>query len=402
MHVEWLLTLGGCGRSAAKPPEIAHYRVPCRTVKHKPLPVSICKHRVHTLSNSTLRVHSTRLCPSPSVFAKDANMTNRAANDVLRWGVLGASRMVRKMAPFMNSAGHRLEVVSSRDAAKAARMATELSIPASVIGYDAVLTNPNIDAVYIPLPPNQHAEWTVKAAAAGKHVLCEKPLALNLQEANAMASACQQARVVLLDNTMWLFHPRTTAMRAILDTRELGEIGRVTAAVSFPAYNMARPDHRFERALGGGATYDILWYAISACLWAIQKQPTSVWARQELVGEVDEVVSAHLTFGEGQRQVGALDASYQLMTRRWFEVAGSHASLVCDDFTRPFDAAKVRFWTHGGNGKMAEHKCDPVPSEQAVMDTFLALVRDQQNRPAAIAPALATQRVLDNVLAAAK
>ena len=114
----------------------------------------------------------------------------------MRWGILGAARINRSIIPALRAAeGHTLEAIASRDADKAAAAAAEWEIPRSVDGYDALLADPDVDAVYIPLPNHLHAEWTVRAAEAGKHVLCEKPLALTLDEVDRIAAAAAAAHV---------------------------------------------------------------------------------------------------------------------------------------------------------------------------------------------------------------
>ena len=123
--------------------------------------------------------------------------------------------------------------VASRTEARATTWAKEHDVPTAYSTYDALLADESLDAIYIPLPPSLHAEWTIKAAEHGKHVLCEKPLAANTDEAIAMADACRQNGVQLMDGVMWVHHERTSGMKRKLTDGTLGRLRRMTAAFTF-------------------------------------------------------------------------------------------------------------------------------------------------------------------------
>ncbi len=127
----------------------------------------------------------------------------------VRWGILSTARIVDSVAPAIQKAENcEVVAIGSRDAARAADTAARLGIPTSLPGYEAVLEADDVDAVYIPLPNDLHAEWTIRAAAAGKHVLCEKPLALSAAQAQEMAEACADAGVKLTEAFMYRHHPK--------------------------------------------------------------------------------------------------------------------------------------------------------------------------------------------------
>src|SRR5579872_4291682 len=155
-----------------------------------------------------------------------------------------------------------------------------------------MLNDSEIDAVYIPLPPSLHCEWTCRAAEQGKHVLCEKPLAPNLAEAQRMAAACRAANRQLMDGMMWVHHDRTAAMRAIFSSGELGPLKRVTSAFSINAWHLRPDDIRFQRELGGGALGDMGWYCVGAILWAFGDLPQRVFATARFERDVDMNLSA--------------------------------------------------------------------------------------------------------------
>src|SRR3982751_5892415 len=146
----------------------------------------------------------------------------------MRWGILGAARITRSIIPALRAAaGHTLEAIASRDADKAAAAAAEWGIPRSIDGYDALLADPDVDAVYIPLPNHLHNEWSKRAADAGKHVLCEKPAALEAAEAADTIEHCVARGVVWMEAFMYRYHPQWAAVRRLLDDGAVGELRTV-------------------------------------------------------------------------------------------------------------------------------------------------------------------------------
>src|SRR5262245_62824369 len=143
----------------------------------------------------------------------------------LRWGILGTARINRMLIPPLKaSASNRLVAVGSRELARGEAYAREWEIGRVHGSYEALLADPEIDAVYIPLPNHLHAEWTIKAARAGKHVLCEKPLALTVADVDEMVAACRQAGVVLAEGFMYRHHPQTMKVKQLLDDGAIGKL----------------------------------------------------------------------------------------------------------------------------------------------------------------------------------
>ena len=162
------------------------------------------------------------------------------ADRELRWGILSTANIGRrKVVPAMQKARRsRIVAVASRDEERARAYARELGIPRTHGSYEALLADPDVDAVYIPLPNHLHARWVMAAAAAGKHVLCEKPLAMNAPEAQRMADACAEAGVVLLEAFMYRLHPSWAAVRNLVAS---GRIGRLSAIQSWFWLQQRRP-----------------------------------------------------------------------------------------------------------------------------------------------------------------
>ncbi|ELZ47429.1 oxidoreductase domain protein [Halorubrum californiense DSM 19288] len=180
----------------------------------------------------------------------------------LEFGVLGTAGIARKaVIPAIAASDHAVGAVASRDADRAERFAAENAIPRSYGSYEALLDDDGLDAVYVPLPNGRHAEWTKRAADAGLHVLCEKPLAADADEARAVVDHCDERGVTLMEAFMYRYHPRTERAVALAAT-ELDDVRTVTGTFRFPLYN--RPnDVRLDPDLAGGSLMDVGCYPVS-------------------------------------------------------------------------------------------------------------------------------------------
>ena len=186
----------------------------------------------------------------------------------LRWGLLSTARINRLVIPAIRSASRStLTTVASRTTARAAAYAAEWDIPHAAGPYDALLADPAVDVVYISLPNSLHAEWTIRALEAGKHVLCEKPLALSVADVDRIAAAATRAGRVAAEAFMYRHHPLTHAAEAVVRSGRLGAIRGFKGAFTFPLTREG--DVRLDPALGGGSLWDVGCYPVSyACLLA--------------------------------------------------------------------------------------------------------------------------------------
>ena len=193
------------------------------------------------------------------------------ADRVCRWGLLGTARINRMVIPPLRvSHGNRLLAIASRDTARATAYAREWGIERAHGSYEALLADPEIDAVYVPLPNHLHAQWTIEAARAGKHVLCEKPLALSVAEVDAMTSAAREAGVAVAEAFMYRHHPQTLKVRELVQAGAIGRVRFLRGTFSFP---LSRPNDSANsipgtcagRSLwpskGRGASNQIQWSA---------------------------------------------------------------------------------------------------------------------------------------------
>ena len=219
----------------------------------------------------------------------------------LRIGVLGAARIVPTalIAPARAVAGVEIAAVAARDAGRARAFASRHRIPRVVESYDALVDDPGIDAVYVPLPNALHAEWTQRALAAGKHVLCEKPLASNAAEAQAMGAAAARAGRVLMEAFHWRYHPLADRMVQLATDGTLGRVERIETNMCVPL--PVPGDIRYDFDLGGGATMDTGCYAVHMLRHLAGAEPRVTRAEARLSSpRVDRAMEADVAFADGR------------------------------------------------------------------------------------------------------
>jgi len=223
------------------------------------------------------------------------------AGDV-RWGFLGAGQMARNIAPCVHAArGARLEAAAARDAGRALRLGPAGS---AYDDYELVLQDPDVDAVYIALNNDAHLPLTLRALAAGKHVLCEKPLGLTADEVRQMAAAAEAAGRLVVEAFWYRWHPRTRRAEALVRAGHLGEITSVTSTFT-GGVTEDLANYRYDPSQGGGALYDVGCYAVSAALWGAGAAPLRTAEGELQVHEsgVDLAGSARLTLGNATAEV---------------------------------------------------------------------------------------------------
>ena len=219
---------------------------------------------------------------------------------MFRFGVLGASHFaIKNMIPAMQ-AGVDIQVaaIASRDLHKARETARALGVGQAYGSYEELLADPNIDAVYNPLPNHLHVPWSERAAAAGKHVLCEKPIALHAAQARRLLAARDENRVLMCEAAMVRVHPRWCAVRELLRQKKLGEL---RAFIGTFGYQLGSFDNvRYDPAMGGGVLLDTGFYPVTMSRFCYEAEPTTVMARADRTDQgVDRLTSAILEFPQG-------------------------------------------------------------------------------------------------------
>ena len=218
----------------------------------------------------------------------------------VKWGVLGTAGIARgQTIPGMQLAEHcELYAVAGRNPEKAEQFRNEFGFQKAYGSYEELLADPEVEAVYIPLPNHIHCEWTVKALQAKKHVLCEKPLAMNVAEAEAMFRAAEENGMLLMEAYAYLHSPFVAAVKAEIDAGTIGEIRYLDSA--FITGRRPDTDFRLHKEFGGGAQYDLGCYAMSMALRMIGREPDAVLAQaQFLESGIDVFTSALLQYSDG-------------------------------------------------------------------------------------------------------
>lgn len=255
-------------------------------------------------------------------------ITGEYAMDPVRWGVLSTARIgLDKVIPGMmkEACGSRVIAIASRDGEQAREAATRLGIAKAYDSYDALLADPEIEAVYNPLPNHLHVPWTLRALEAGKHVLCEKPIALDATEALQLVAAQERSGKMVAEAFMVRHHPQWLRMRALLAE---GAIGHASLIRTVFTYRLTDPANiRNQPAIGGGGLLDIGCYAIATARFLFGAEPVRVVAAVDRDPElgIDRLTSGLLDFGAGRQLT--FSCATQLAPRQHVEVLGTTGRL---------------------------------------------------------------------------
>jgi predicted dehydrogenase len=244
----------------------------------------------------------------------------------VRWGFLGAGFIATKaLAPAVHSApGAVLQAVAARDLARAQALRPA---GAAYDSYDALIADDDVDAVYISLTNDVHGHWSIAAMQAGKHVLCEKPLAMNAAEVARMAEVAETTGRLLVEASWYRWHPRVRLAQELLRSGRIGAVRHVSAGFTFDG--RLDGNYRLDTDRGGGALYDVGCYAVSAALWAFDDLPTDVCARQQLGPTgVDLVTDAVLDFAAGSAEIRA---GISEPPRQWLVITGDGGEIELRD-----------------------------------------------------------------------
>lgn len=267
----------------------------------------------------------------------------------VQWGILGNARINRRFVPGVRAAGNsELVAIASREGPKAKQAAQQWGASKAYASYEALLADPAIEAVYIPLPNHLHAEWAIKAAQAGKHVLVEKPIALTVKEVQRIAEAAQANHVQVMEAFVYIFHSQHARVRKLIQQGAIGELRTVHVTFSFVA-DFSKYNIRQDPAVGGGATWDVGCYAVSASRFLFGSEPLNVYAdgytRPGL--QVDTAVAAILDFGEGRKAL--LDYGFEHGRNNCYEVYGTNGRLEISTMSPEPDAtARIIITTDKG------------------------------------------------------
>lgn len=291
---------------------------------------------------------------------------------VYQWGILSTANIGRKaMIPALQkSEMAQVAAVASRNADRARLFADELDIPRSFGSYQALLDDDGIDAVYIPLPNHLHKEWTIRAANAGKHILCEKPLALNAEECREMKAAAEANGVQLMESFMYRHHPRIMAAQEMVRSGLIGDIRTIESAFTFKLTN--KEDIRYQPEMGGGALMDVGCYCVNLSRLMAGREPVSVQARAVWAPSgVDDQLAGILDFGEGL--MAHFDCGFNQTRRQRAFIAGSQGYLDLPDVFIP-GLSGCDIHEHKAVGAPRIHAYEGVDQYRLIADDFMRAI----------------------------
>jgi predicted dehydrogenase len=306
----------------------------------------------------------------------------------LRWGILGAARVNERLLPaIVEARNSQLVAIASRRSGAALETLKKHApqLVGQVATYDnlqALLDDDNVQAVYIPLSNHEHAEWAPKAMARGKHVLIEKPMAIRVQDIDAIEAAAKQYNVKAMEGFMYRFHPQHARVKELLDSGLIGEVRAVRASYSF----MMRPArmYRLENDCqhGGGAMWDIGPYAVHSARWCFDSDPITVTAISKYTQSgADIATSGVIDFGDGKH--ARFDVSFECSRQSTYEMIGTKGILTCQAaWQLPGDVPVISWSTEDGRSSIErlpaanhfnleiEHFSDCVLNDKQPLLTF--------------------------------
>ncbi|MEN8259569.1 MAG: Gfo/Idh/MocA family oxidoreductase [Pseudomonadota bacterium] len=273
----------------------------------------------------------------------------------LRWGILGAARVNERLLPaIVEASNSELAAIASRRADAAAETLAKYAPQHQGVrshgNLEALLDDAEVEAIYLPLANREHAEWTLRALESGKHVLCEKPMALTVRDIDAIEAAARKHNVMVMEGFMYRFHPQHSRVRELIDSGVIGEVRFVRSSFSF----MMKPARLYRLAenveRGGGAMWDIGCYAVhSARMW-FEEDPIAVTAMAKYVDSgADIATSGIIDFGESKR--AHFDFSFECARRSEYEITGTKGGVKCHTvWQNPGDIPVISWWTEDGKG----------------------------------------------------
>lgn len=298
---------------------------------------------------------------------------------------------------IQHSTNGELVAVASRDPQRARDFAAKLAIPVSYTSYDALLSAKDIDAVYIPLPNSLHREWTIKAAEAKKHVLCEKPLAMNSNECVEMENAAHRNGVKLMEAFMYRFHPQTQKVLELLRTGAIGDLRLIHSAFTFRVNDPA--NIRLQPELGGGSLMDVGCYCVNISRTIAGQEPIEVQAYANWASTgVDDQMAGTLRFRNGV--LAQFDCSLILSRREFYELIGTEGAIdVPVAFLPGTSETTIRLRQRRNE---ALHKLQGVDEYRLMAEHFASCVLNDEPLRYPPAEAVANMRVIEALYRSAR
>jgi len=321
----------------------------------------------------------------------------------LRWGVLSTANIgLKALIPaLLASQGVELCALASRDAEKAEKYAKLYHIPKTHDSYEALVQDPDIDVVYNPLPNHLHMEWTIKAIEAGKHVLCEKPLALDAPQARRMVEVSQKHGVLLMEAFMYRYHPQHRRVQALLESGFIGAPRLIRSSFSYPLLALERPgDIRWQA--GGGSLMDLGCYCVNASRCFFAAEPLSVLASAIVHPDypsVDAQLHAVLNFSGDRTAI--IDCSFLLPDQQRCELVAPEGRIWVEQGFNPGGAVPVTINLQKGE----RHIVETIPSSdryRAEVEYFCDCIHNGVQPETDAQDGLNNMKVIDALLRSAR
>lgn len=325
----------------------------------------------------------------------------------IKWGVLGNAEIARVcVIPAMQKSSNGMVYgLATRSPENARQLAAENNISQVYQGYDDLLADPEIDAVYIPLPNHLHRTWTLKALEANKHVLCEKPFACNATEATEMANVASAAGLLLMEAMMYRFHPRNQIIRYMVTSGKIGTVTLVRSSFCYPMDEeiLAKGNNaRLQGEMGGGALLDVGCYCVSVARWFMGVEPAAVQAQAVYhANGVDMHLVGSLRFAENG--LATIEASFISALQQTYSVLGSEGAIeLPHDAFIPWEREAV-FTVRGKDQEVGQKQVMPGADEYLLMvEHFADAVLGKERLAITPEESIRNMRVLDGLAEAAR
>jgi len=320
----------------------------------------------------------------------------------VRWGILSTAKIgLKQVIPAMQKGKYiEIKAIASRDMAKAKQAAAELNIPKTYASYEELLADPDIDAVYNPLPNHLHVPYTIKALQAGKHVLCEKPIGLNAADAQKLIDATKQyPRLKVMEAFMYRFHPQWQKAKSIIEQGLLGEVKNIQSHFSY--FNPDPANIRNKPETGGGGLMDIGCYCISFPRFIFDTEPQKVVAMADIdpALQTDRITSGILDFGDGK--TATFTCSTQLEPYQRVHIFSTKGKLEIEIPVNAVADEPARLWLQI-NKNIEEIKTEAVNQYTLQGDAFSQAILNDTPVPTPLSDALNNMKVIDAVFKSAK
>jgi predicted dehydrogenase len=315
----------------------------------------------------------------------------------IRWGVLGTANIaIKRFVPAVRASSNGVvSAIAARERSRAESIATQLEIPRAYGSYEALLADPEIDAVYIPLPNALHAQWTIAAARCGKPVLCEKPLAIDALEAQHVVDECARLGVPLMEAFMYRFHPQHARVAAMIAAGAIGDVCAVRAAFMFALEPLAGTNVRLSAGLAGGALMDVGCYAVNAARMLFGEEPQWASAQWDFREDLGIEVALSGVLGFSDTRMATIDCSFRASGKSSYQVAGSRGRIdVLDAFT-PDAASDVTILITDAAGARRTETLPGIDQYRAQAEAFADALLHHRAVPIPPSDAVANMRAID-------